>query len=818
MKTKRNFFLWYYTDGLEGYLEIWKNFICFFWRYFSVRDLLFTLFSPWKRDVIFHYWRGWQPLKSLETIIENFFSRFIGLIIRIFFIAAGLIITLITATLGLVLLLVLVAYPTVALVIIAKLNQGNINFIFAAVPLLIFLLIMLISYFIDQKRSYRAMNIQEILDSRLGERILNRLGKTKEEVDVKIFENQGMVREFLNSLNLSESDFERLVKKEANQADSVEKTSRFWLWENLREIMPIGRYWKYAYTVHLDRYSLDLSQSDYTQYRNYDLIAKEKEFEVMNLVLERPAQNNVLLVGEPGIGKKTMIHYLARIIRQHKVEEILNYKRVLIFDLGGAIAHFVNEGFDVENEIRKIFNEAAYAGNVILVLENIGNYIFERSDNFHFSVSKVLVEFLDIPAFQIIATSSVSDYHQLVERSEEMVKFFDVIEMREPDENATIDILYQFFGLIERKRAIFAYEGFKAIIDASGKYNWNSALPERAIDLAEEVLIYWEKNSGAPFITSDAVNEFITLKTGIPLGKIDKNEQDKLLNLEKIMHQRIVGQDEAVRMVSEALRKARTGIANSEKPMGSFLFLGPTGVGKTETAKTLAEVYFGQENKIIRLDMSEYQHPSSIDRIIGSVQTGQPGQLSSKAKDNPYAVLLLDEIEKAYPTILDLFLQILDEGFITDAFGEKINFRNMMIAATSNAGAPLIKKLVEQNTDPKEISKQLIDHIIERNIFRPEFLNRFDGVIFFRPLNDKEIKSVTKLILKDFAARLKKEKNIKIEFEDIVVEKIVEQGYNQVFGARSIYHFIEDKIDDLVIKKVISGDYKKGDKITISNI
>jgi ATP-dependent Clp protease ATP-binding subunit ClpC len=607
-----------------------------------------------------------------------------------------------------------------------------------------------------------------------------------------------------------------LVAAELKRQQELSDASKFWRWENLKKISPIGMQWRYAYTINLDRYSADLSESDRSEYAETSLVGRADEYEVLKLILERPDQNCVLVVGSAGIGKKTLVHSLAKNLRTHDENGALSNNRMLVLDLGRLISDAISRGEDVENSLRRIFYEASYAGNVILIIEHFEYFLGKEGNSMHPDISAVLNEFLHVPTFQIIALSTPKEYHQLIEKQEEVSKYFEVIEMREPSEDETITILLDQLEKYEHRRVLFTYKALEKIVSESGKHNWEHPLPQRAIDLAMGTVMYWEKKSNEQFVSEKTVADYLSLKTGVPQGEIEGGERKKLLNLEATLHQQVIGQDEAINQVSQTLRRARSGIGNSQKPVGSFLFLGPTGVGKTETAKALAKTYFGDESKMIRLDMSEFQTPSSIDRLLGSSQLNQPGRLVTQIKDNPYSLLLLDEIEKAYPEILDIFLQILDEGYVNDAFGEKINFRNTMIIATSNAGAALIKKMVEQETPPEDIKQAVIDYAIENNIFRTEFLNRFEGVIFFRPLNDNELKSVVRLQLQKFMRRLSKEKNIELEYDESVVEQIIQKGYNPIFGARSLNRFIEDEVESLVAKKIISGETVNGEKITLS--
>lgn len=625
-----------------------------------------------------------------------------------------------------------------------------------------------------------------------------------------------MLAEFLQTRSLTENDFEMIVNWELERAQKMIDAKKFWRSENLAKIKPIGGNWRFGYTVNLDRYANDLSDFDYSEYAKTDLIGRDDEYEILKLLLERPEQNCALVVGNSGVGKKTIIHQLARNIRLQKEKGVFSRVRLLKLDLGRAISDTISKGQDTENFLRMLFREAANAGNVILIMEHFEHFLSPTGESSHFDISAVLSEFLDIPSFQIIASSTIKEYHLLIEKHDTLIKYFEVIEMREPSENETLFVVLNQLEKYEGKRVLFTLKALMNVVRASGKHNWESPLPQRAIDLAMGTLMFWEKKSDEQFVSEKTINDYLTLKTGVAQGEIEGIERKKLLNLDEMLHRLVVGQQEAIKQVASSLRRARSGIANSKKPVGSFLFLGPTGVGKTETAKALAKTYFGSEDKMIRLDMSEFQSSNSIDRLLGSAELNQPGRLITKIKDNPYSLLLLDEIEKAYPEVLDIFLQILDEGFVTDAFGEKVNFRNAMIIATSNVGSAVIKKMVQQKEDPEQIKQAVIDNAIESGVFRTEFLNRFESVIFFRPLNENELRSVARLQLQKLARRIDKEKNIKITFDEDVVERIIKKGYNPIFGARSLNRYIEDEVENIIANKIISGEVVNGEQMEIS--
>jgi len=810
-----NFFHWYCNEGIYNLLEIWRNYMLFSWRYFSIKELFVTWFFPWHRDVVFANWRGFNPLRFFETLLENLISRLMGTLVRTFVILSGLVVFMLTFLIGIATTLIWISFPIIFIVVLVLSFRGGINPLGIS-GLLLWIIFVTIWYLDGTRISLSNMSLEQFKRHLIFERICGRLGISRKDFPIEILENQDMLADFLKARNISIEEYIQIGEWEIERMQKKIDDAKFWDWQQLKKMIPIGMQWRFGFTVNLDRYASNLSENDFSEYSDAKLIGRDGEWEILRLILTRPDQNCAFVIGNAGIGKKTLIHSLARKIRTGNEEGSFRNTRIMLLDLSQAISDAINQGQDIGEKLRMIFYEAALAGNVILVIEHIEHYLGGQENLLHPDVASVLAEFLALPSFRLIATSTSNEYHSLIEKQQQIAKYFEIIEMGEPTESETVAIMLRQLEKYETKKVLFSYRALREVVRISSRHNWNTPLPERALDLMMEVLMFWNKNSKQQFVTEETINEFLSLKTGVKQGEIGSVERKKLLNLEDVLHRHVIGQQKAVSQVAEALRRARSGIADSQKPIGSFLFLGPTGVGKTETAKALAKVYFGDEKHIVRLDMSEFQTPDSIDRLLGSSQLNQQGRLVTQIKDNPYSLLLLDEIEKAYPDILDIFLQILDEGFVTDAFGEKINFRNCIIIATSNAGATIIKNKVEEQASPEEIRSAIVDWAVEKNVFKVEFLNRFDGVIFFRPLGQNELKGVVRLKLDDFVSRLDKEKNIQIDFDDDIIEKIIKNGYDPVFGARSLNRYIEDTVENLVAKEIISGQATEGGKIKIS--
>lgn len=801
-----SFLLWYYTQGLVLVVQRALNVPRYALYRSNVLGLVSTLFSAWRRDVSFHTWRGFHPVLALQAFFNNVITRFLGMLVRLSMILFGLGWFLVAVLLGPVLFL---AYFLAPLGLVGSFLWLLVDPLWAATLFVLSLIMLVVVFLLWRSECLLRFESEDWAGTPWQERTLARLGFVPSTVPGKARHSHSAFVEHAALFHHKPQDIERAEYLERQFFLKWARSRRFLEWENLVKHAPWGKYFTFGYTPHLDRYSTDLSEHDFSNYGKLDFVGRRKAWDLLTLVLTRPVECNALLIGEPGIGKKTLVHALARAIRENRfADPRLHVARPVLFDLGQVLSDGRSQHIDPKTLLRQLLNEAVYAGNVILVVENIDRFLSPENEN---DVSDVLHEYLGHPQCRLIGTMAPAAYHALSRREIPAMKFFEPITLEEPTNIETLQILVDHFAPVERLRVVFALSGLETIVDAAERYNWETPFPERAIDLAEETLLYWQKNPTTNFIDKTTVEAFLSMKSGMPMGEVGAVERDKLLNLETLLHERIIGQHEAVRQVAEVFRKARAGLGNEKRPLGSFLFLGPTGVGKTETAKALAAVYFGSEDHMVRLDMSEFQTLQSVADLIGSAEgEDTEGRLTSMVKEHPFSILLLDELEKAHPKVLDLFLQILDEGFVTDGFGHRVNFRNMIIIATSNAGAKLIREAAERGEAMDKLKERLITAIVEQNTFRPEFLNRFDGVVLFNALTQEEIATVTERKLTAFVAKLKEEKKITLSFAPGVVEAIVARGYQPEFGVRSVNRYIADVVEDRLVKKLLSGAVAPG--------
>jgi ATP-dependent Clp protease ATP-binding subunit ClpC len=429
-------------------------------------------------------------------------------------------------------------------------------------------------------------------------------------------------------------------------------------------------------------------------------------------------------------------------------------------------------------------------------------------------VSELIARIIERGEFPILATSTKIDYRRFIE-GKALGSVLQKIDIEEADAETTLAAMQSKVAFFEHKYGVFySLDSLKKIIDLSDRYIHDQVLPEKAIRLMEEAAVYVKKHKGEKqMILAEDIAKLMSEKTDIPLAQITEVESERLLNLEQIIHQRLVDQEEAVKAVASALRRARTQLRDEKRPIVNLLFLGPTGVGKTELAKTVAATYFGSEQEIVRLDMSEYQNKNSVSRLIGSESDPSGGYLTENIKHKPYTVLLLDELEKAHSDILNIFLQVMDDGRLTDWSGQTVDFTNTIIIATSNAGTRFIQEEISRGISLASIKEQLVRDKL-KEYFRPEFLNRFDNIVVFRPLTPEHIKQIAALLLKKNSKRLE-QKGIKLEVTDAALDELAREGFDPLFGARPMRRLIQDRVDDALAKYLLTGQVSRRDTVIL---
>ncbi len=556
-------------------------------------------------------------------------------------------------------------------------------------------------------------------------------------------------------------------------------------------------------TPFLDSVSEDLTR-DAVYGRTELLIDRETEMATIMRAIEGGGQS-VVLVGPPGVGKQAIIEGIADLMVEERVPKVLQDKRLLKL----SVPHIVSAqgGTGAEERLLYALQQVARSGNVVLVIEDL-HVLVGRSGGV--DLASILASELAKGYTFVIATTTPQDYAEVVERSILSPKFQKIV-IREPERNEAIQVVEAKLGLIEaRHKVIFTYAAVAATVDLSSRYMHESMLPEKAIELAKETaLMVAKRGQQSAWVRKDDVAQIVGERTRIPVTEVSQDEGQKLLQLEERVHARVIGQEQAVKSIAAALRRARTELRSGSRPIANFLFLGPTGVGKTELAKATAEVYFGNENAMIRFDMSEYQDQASVTRLIGG--TAQSGQLTEAVRKNPFALVLLDELEKAHPDILNLFLQVMDDGRLTDGFGRTVDFTNVILIATSNAGTQFIQDQVAAGTSLDSIRQTLLDREL-RSLYRPEFLNRFDDVIVFSPLTREDVVAIAYLMI-DKVTQLIKAKGMTLQVTDAAVHELAEAGYDPKFGARPLRRVIQDRLENPLAEYVLRGQVARRDTI-----
>jgi len=572
---------------------------------------------------------------------------------------------------------------------------------------------------------------------------------------------------------------------------------------------PMNRAWTARPTPFLDRLSVDLTEQARGGRLGF-LIGHDKEYDRLVDVLSRLEKPSALLVGDPGVGKDSILGHLAFSIIKDQVPEPLFDRRLIEIHIDRLTASV--SGGELETRVAKVVDEIILAGNVILYIPDVDK-LARISGSQYVSAADALLPVIKSGAFPVIGATYHREYKKYIEPHTEFASTFETINVEEiSEEEATRVLTYLSLAYENKYHIIITFGAIKKAVDLAHKYFRQKLLPSSAEDLLREALSE-ASHLKEKSLNADLVVKVAEKKINIPMHQADRGEAERLLNLEEIIHRKLIDQDGAVHAVANALREYRSGLARKGGPIATFLFVGPTGVGKTELSKILAQTQFGSENMMVRFDMSEYQDKQSIFRFIGSPDGVITGSLTDAVMDKPYCLVLLDEFEKAHPDILNLFLQVFDDGRLTDNLGRVANFENTIIIATSNAHSDLVKQYIEEGKTMDvisgEIKKRLTDY------FKPELMNRFTGVIVFRSLSREDIKKVAGLQLKSLAGDLADAKNVTLTFGAGVEDKIAELGYSEIYGARPLRNAISEKLRGPMAEDILRENIKKGDYIEV---
>lgn len=563
-------------------------------------------------------------------------------------------------------------------------------------------------------------------------------------------------------------------------------------------------------TPFVNQFSVDLTLE--AKYGRLDYcVGRDTEIESMFRAVEA-GNGGLVLIGQPGVGRKTILAGLAQRMIMGDVPPFFKDKRLISLSLSSLIAGASVQG-EVEERLMRIISEVNRSGNIIVCIDEIHNLVgVTARGNEGLDLSEMLAEYINRQALVVIGTSDPINFRRAIEPGS-LGEALHRIMVPEMEDQETIRVLEAKTGQLESTQHIyFSYSSLVAVVKHSRRYVSDRFFPDKAVRLLDEVAAYVRRSYGKKtIVTAEHVAELISDRYQVAVTEITQSESEKLLHLEDRIHQRMVDQEEAVGMVAAALRRARAELRDMKRPIANFLFLGPTGVGKTELAKTVAEVYFGSEESMVRFDMSEYQDISSISRLIGQTEGGgvEGGLLTEAIRRKPYTLLLLDEIEKAHPDILNLFLQVMDEGKLTDSLGRQISFSNVIIIATSNAGTALIQQRVRESVPITAIRDELINEQLNK-YFPPELINRFDGVMVFKPLSQEDLMKIGELMLRQVADRLR-EKGIELRATTDALQDLVREGYDPQYGARPLRRVIQNTVDNALATYLLQGKLRRRD-------
>ncbi len=578
----------------------------------------------------------------------------------------------------------------------------------------------------------------------------------------------------------------------------------------------------------VSKYTRDLTALAFSG-RLDPVIGREKELRRILQILCRKTKNNPCLIGEPGVGKTAIVEALAERIAAGKVPAFLKDRRLLALDLAAVVAGTKYRG-EFEERMKAILDELYAHPEILLFIDEFHTLIGAGGAEGSLDAANILKPALSRGEVQVIGATTLDEYKKHIEKDAALKRRFQSVLVEAPEEEETLAILKGRRAMFERHHnVILDDEALQSAVALSKRYITDRTWPEKALDLIDEAGAGARLNASGPdtvAVTKEDIAKTVALWTGIPLEQLSKEEEVRLLDLESDLHKRVIGQEEAISSLARAIRRSRVGLKDPKRPIGSFLFLGPTGVGKTELTKALTASLFGNEGPLIRIDMSEYMEKHSVSKIIGSppgyVGFEEGGQLSEKVRRHPYSVILFDEIEKAHPDVFHILLQILDEGRLTDAQGKTVDFKNTIIVMTSNAGAERIvePKALGFAAEENEAAdyQRMKDHVMEevRRLFRPEFVNRIDEIIVFHSLTRDDISSILDLQLRDIEKRLSDTHRLNIVLSDSARSFFITKGYQPKYGARPLKRLLQTELEDLLAEEILKGNIHDGDTVTVS--
>ena len=603
----------------------------------------------------------------------------------------------------------------------------------------------------------------------------------------------------LAKLGLELSDFEKALM----YLEKKRKTwRRVYFWDDdftVRHLKGVNRGWLGVPTPNLDLIGVDLTKEAISK-GFHDVVRENGVLKEIVDVLSQEGGRNVILVGPAGCGKTATLRHLAKQIVAGDAPLSLATKRIVLLDLTKLLSGVKTQG-ELAEKIKIIFEEVGFAQNVIIAIEEIHELGMGEAGE-SMNLYSLMHPYIESDTFQFIGTTETENYTKILEKNSSFARMFRKVEMSPATEKDTLDILEYRAIEAERKNKVkITFVALKTAVTVSQKFIQDRVLPDSAISVFKEALT----GSVNGWVTKDVVKSIVSSRVKVPLMEVGNIDKNKLLNLEEEIHTRLIDQEQAVKAVADALRRSATGLRDEGRPIGSFLFVGPTGVGKTELAKILSGIYFQTSGAFIRFDMSEYQNSESVNRLIGGA--GQEGQLTEAVRQRPYSLLLLDEFEKADPKILTLFLQVLEDGRLTNAGGKTVDFTNTIIIATSNAGSLAIAQGLASGKDLGQISQEVNEELLK--VFKPELVNRFDSVVLFKPLSSEDLQKIVKIKLA-FLQKQMKEKGYLVEFDEALVREFAKRGFDPVLGARPLRRLLQDTLEAKLSTLILQNHLQKG--------